>query len=82
MLILVLTTRDISISKTVQGRGFSVKLNDGFTQMESLTYLANSLNLDLKDLPMQAHDIYKESKGSSMNCSSFEGHLDYDDLYF
>lgn len=59
-----------------------MKLNDGFTKMESLTYLANSLNLNLQHLPIQAHDIYQESKGNVTNFFPFKSILANCDLYF
>ncbi|XP_046440097.1 apoptotic protease-activating factor 1-like isoform X2 [Daphnia pulex] len=63
---ILMTTRDASVTEVVNGRDLLVKVQDGFTQEESLCYLANCLNISEQDLPEQADQIYSESKGSPM----------------
>lgn len=58
-----MTTRDASVTDVVHGRVLLVKVQDGFTREESLSYLANCLNISERDLPEQADEIYSESKG-------------------
>lgn len=60
---ILLTTRDASITDVAQGRALLIKVQDGFTQEESMTYLANCLQISEQDLPEQANQIYFESKG-------------------
>ncbi len=61
-----MTTRDASVTDVVNGRVLLVKVQDGFTQEESLSYLANCLNISEQDLPEQADQIYSESKGNTL----------------
>ena len=63
---IVMTTRDASVTDVVNGRVLLVKVQDGFTQEESLSYLANCLNISEQELPEQADQIYSESKGNSI----------------
>lgn len=58
-----MTTRDASVTDVVHGRVLLVKVQDGFTQEESMSYLANCFNISAQELPEQANDIYLESKG-------------------
>lgn len=60
---ILLTTRDASVADFAQGRALLIKIQDGFSQEESITYLANCLQIPEKDLPCQADEIYSESKG-------------------
>jgi hypothetical protein len=60
-----MTTRDASVTEVVNGRVLLVKVQDGFTQEESLSYLANCLNISEQDLPELADQIYSESKGNT-----------------
>ena len=59
-----MTTRDSSVTNVINGRDLLIKVQDGFTQEESLSYLANCLNISAEELPQQADQIYSESKGS------------------
>jgi len=63
---ILVTTRDASVTDVAQGRALLIKVQDGFTQEESMTYLANCLQISEQDLPEQADQIYSESKGSPM----------------
>lgn len=63
-----MTTRDASVTDVVNGRVLLVKVQDGFTQEESLSYLANCLNISEEELPEQADQIYSESKGNVQKC--------------
>lgn len=63
---ILMTTRDASVTDVVHGRVLLVKVQDGFTQEESMSYLANCFNISAQELPEQANDIYLESKGSPM----------------
>ena len=66
---IMLTTRDATVTDVVQGRAQLIKVHDGFTQEESMTYLANCLQLTVEELPDQAYQIYSESKGMlSVSC--------------
>lgn len=58
-----MTTRDASVTDVLNGRAILVKVQDGFTQEESLSYLADCLNISEQDLPAQANQIYSECKG-------------------
>lgn len=51
------------MTDVVHGRVLLVKVQDGFTQEESMSYLANCFNISAQELPEQANDIYLESKG-------------------
>ena len=59
----VMTTRDASVTDVANGRVLLVKVQDGFTQEESLSYMANCLHISKQELPEQADQIYSESKG-------------------
>ena len=59
-----MTTLDASVTDVVNWRVLLVKVQDGFTQEESLSYLANCLNISEDELPEQADQIYSESKGN------------------
>jgi len=65
---ILLTTRDASVTDVAQGRALLIKVQDGFTQEESMTYLANCLQISEQDLPEQADQIYSESKGMGSLC--------------
>lgn len=60
---ILMTTRDASVTDVVYGRAILVKVQDGFTQEESLDYLAECMNVSKDELPQQADEIYSESKG-------------------
>jgi len=60
---ILMTTRDASVTDVVHGRAVLIKIQDGFTEEESMMYLANFINISEQDLPEQASQIYSESKG-------------------
>jgi len=62
----LMTTRDASVAKVVNGRALVIKIQDGFTHAESIKFLADYLGIDQDELPEQANQIYAESKGSPM----------------
>jgi apoptotic protease-activating factor len=62
----LMTTRDASVAKMVNGRALVIKIQDGFTHAESIKFLADYLGIDQDELPEQANQIYTESKGSPM----------------
>ncbi len=64
----LLTTRDATVMDVVQGRAELIRIQDGFTQQESMTYLAKCLQLTEQELPHQAYQIYSESKGTLCLC--------------
>lgn len=61
---ILLTTRDASVSNVANGRAVLIKVQEGFTQEESMAYLANCVNVSEQELPEQAEQIYSESKGN------------------
>lgn len=60
---ILMTTRDASVAQVVNGRALVIKIQDGFTQAESMTFLADYLSIVEDELPEQASQIYSESKG-------------------
>lgn len=50
----------------VNGRYTHIKVEDGFTEEESLSLFSRALNISKTELPLQARQIHCECKGSPM----------------
>ena len=60
----MVTTRDLSVMDVVNGRVKEIKIQDGFTETESLELFRSTLNFEsIKDLPESAKAIHASCKG-------------------
>jgi apoptotic protease-activating factor len=63
---IVVTTRDINVMFVDQARFSVIKVDEGFTEDESLELFSKVLNIDKTGLPHQAKSVHTECKGSPM----------------
>uniref|UniRef100_A0A8D0HQQ1 Apoptotic protease-activating factor 1 n=1 Tax=Sphenodon punctatus TaxID=8508 RepID=A0A8D0HQQ1_SPHPU len=62
----LITSRDRSVTDSVTGNVYEVSMESGITCEKGLEILSLFVNMKIKDLPEQAHNIVRECKGSPL----------------
>ncbi|XP_049805088.1 apoptotic protease-activating factor 1-like [Schistocerca nitens] len=64
---ILVTTKDLEVMRKVRGRiSKTIKLNDGFKEIETLSLFAKCINQTIEDLPHEARQIHRLCKGIPM----------------
>ncbi|XP_066999982.2 apoptotic protease-activating factor 1 [Anabrus simplex] len=73
---ILVTTKDLDVMKNVRGREKLIKVNEGFTEKESLSLLSKCTHIAVEKLPPQAVKIHKLCKGVPMIIALIGGQME------